>query len=72
MIQPEFIFGTSPLVKIENFYFYIILVIISAFGNALNMHFIHGLAKKIEPLVNIYYSHLGFIVLSSMLCNFGP
>ncbi len=47
MIQPEFIFGATSSKKIENYYFYIFLVILSAFGNALNMHFIHGLAKKI-------------------------
>lgn len=47
MIQPEFIFGITSSKKIDNNYFYILLVIISAFGNALNMHFIHGLAKKI-------------------------
>ena len=72
MVQPEFLFGVISTHKIDNYYFYIFLVILSAFGNALNMHFIHGLAKKIEPLVNIYYSHLGFIALSSMLCVFDP
>lgn len=72
MIEPEFIFGATTAKKIDNYYLYIGLIFLSAFGNALNMHFIHGLAKKVEPLVNIYYSHLGFIALSSVLCNFDP
>ena len=36
------------------------------------MHFIHSLAKKIEPLVNIHYSHIGWMITSSVLGNFQP
>lgn len=72
MVQPEFIFGESSAPKIEGYYFYVGLMLMSALGNALNMHFIHGLAKKIEPLVNILYSHIGFITISSVLASMHP
>lgn len=47
-------------------------MILSAFANALNLHFIHGLAKKIDPIVNMHYSHLGMLTASGILCNFSP
>ena len=44
----------------------------SAFFSALNLHFIHGLAKKIDPMVNMHYSHLGLLFVSGVLSNFSP
>ena len=47
-------------------------MLISAFCNALNFHFVHGLAKKIDSMVNMHYSHLGNMFVSGFLCNFSP
>lgn len=45
---------------------------ISAFTYALNLHFVHSLAKKIDPMVNMHYSHLGNLFASGVLCNINP
>ena len=47
-------------------------MLISAFFRAMNMHLIHGLAKKNHPFVTIHYSHIGFFVLNSVMCNVHP
>ena len=47
-------------------------MLISAFCNALNFYFVHGLAKKIDSMVNMHYSHLGNMFVSGFLCNFSP
>ena len=44
----------------------------SAIFRALNMHLIHGLAKKNHPFVTIHYSHIGFFILNSIMCNVHP
>ena len=71
MMQPEFIFGGSAVKRAEDYYVYVGIMMLAALGNAFNMHFIHGLAKKIEPLVNIFYSHLGCAAMSSLLSCVG-
>jgi drug/metabolite transporter (DMT)-like permease len=72
IVEPEFIFGANAATPVANLHFYVMLMIISAFSNALNMHFIHSLAKHIQPQVNMHYSHIGFLITSSLLCNFAP
>ena len=47
-------------------------MLISAFCRAMNMHFIHGLAKKNHPFVTIHYSHVGFLMLNSFMTNIFP
>ena len=72
IVQPEFIFGSQDTPRIDGFYFYIFLMLVSASSNALNLHFVHGLSKSMHPFVNMYYSHVGFLILNSLLCNLKP
>ena len=72
MVQPEFIFGTSSESKGSNYYLFIGVMMCSAFSNALNLHLVHGLAKKVDPVVNMFYSHLGMAIVASFLNNFEP
>lgn len=45
---------------------------VSAFTYALNLHFVHGLSKVVDPMVNMYYSHLGNLIAGGIVCNFSP
>ena len=47
-------------------------MLLSASANALNLHFVHGLSKSIHPFVNMFYSHVGFLILNSLMCNLQP
>ena len=47
-------------------------MLVVIFGHAFNMHFIHILAKKVNPFVNIYYTHMCLIILNSLMCNIYP
>lgn len=47
-------------------------MLISALMSAFNFHYIYGLSKFIHPLVNMIFSHLGFIAISTILTNFQP
>lgn len=47
-------------------------MLISSLASAFNFHYIHGLSKTIHPLVNMLFSHLGFIATSSILSNLEP
>lgn len=68
IIHPEFLFGTgTSQQKTENYYAYVAMMVSAAFLNALNSHFIHGLAKKIDPIVSMLYSNLGSLVLSTAI-----
>lgn len=48
------------------------LMILTAFTSALNYHYIHGLSKTINPIVNMLYSHFGYVITCGILCNFNP
>ena len=52
--------------------YYIGLVLVAAFMFALNMHYIHSLAKVIHPYVNAHYSHFGFLLINGVMCNLSP
>ena len=45
-------------------------MILSAFANALNSHLVHGLAKKVDPFINIHYSHLVTLVFGGVINTF--
>jgi len=47
-------------------------MLLSASANALNLHFVHGLSKSIHPFVNMFYSHVGFLIINSFMCNLYP
>jgi hypothetical protein len=47
-------------------------MIFAAFGNALNLHLIHGLAKKVDQMMNVHTTHLGLIIVSGLMCNTAP
>lgn len=70
MVQPEFIFGNSSESKGSDYYLFTAVMICSAFANALNLHFVHGLAKLVDPIVNMFYSHLGLTIFGGVLNNF--
>ena len=38
----------------------------------MNMHYIHGLAKKVHPFVNAHYSHISFLFINSVLSILHP
>lgn len=71
ILQPEFLFASHEE-KIPRYSLYVLLMVISALACAFNFHYIHGLAKNIHPMVNMIYSHMGFILMSSILCNIQP
>jgi len=72
MIQPEFLFGAHSTPTTEGYYLFVGLMVLSALANAVNLHLIHGLSKTIDPMVNMHYTHLGMLLLSSVLTNFAP
>ena len=43
---------------------------VSAITNALNLHFVHKLAKRIHPFVNAHYSHFAFLGINATLSQF--
>lgn len=47
-------------------------MLFSAVANALNMHFIYLLAKRLDPAINIFYSYLGFLASSGLLSAHYP
>lgn len=47
-------------------------MICSAFGNAINLHMIHSLAKKVDQMMNVHYSHVGIIMVIGIVCNMAP
>ena len=47
-------------------------MVFAAVFHAFNLHFIHGLSKKVNAFVNMHYSHMGFIAVSGVLCNLVP
>jgi hypothetical protein len=47
-------------------------MIFAAFGHALNLHLIHGSAKKVDQMLNVHYSHTGNIIFSGIICNMAP
>jgi hypothetical protein len=47
-------------------------MLFAAIANALNMHFVYLLAKKLDPAVNIFYSYLGFMASSGLLSAHYP
>ena len=47
-------------------------MILAAFGNAINLHMIHGLAKKVDQMMNVHYSHVGILIISGVMCNTAP
>ena len=47
-------------------------MLIVALGHALNMHVIHGLAKVVNPFVNIFYTHVCLLIINSLMCNIHP
>jgi hypothetical protein len=47
-------------------------MLFAAFGNAMNKLYTHTLAKRVSPTVNVQYSHIGFLVIGGLLCNFKP
>ena len=48
------------------------MTLVVAFGHAMNMHYIHSLAKKVNPFVNMWYSHIGFLFANSLMSNIYP
>jgi len=47
-------------------------MIVSAFTNALNLHFIHKLAKKVDPFINVHYSQFIMVLIVGVIANFTP
>ena len=47
-------------------------MICAAFGNAINLHMIHSLAKKVDQMMNVHYSHVGTIMVIGIVCNMAP
>ena len=47
-------------------------MLIAALAHAMNMHYIHALAKKVHTFVNVHYSHIGFLVVNSLLSMVFP
>ena len=72
VLQPEFIFGMGKMREIEDYYFYVGLMVFAALSHAFNLHFIHGLSGRVNVFVNMHYSHMGFMVASGLLCNWVP
>lgn len=56
----------------DNYVFYVFLMISAAFGNALNLHMIHGQAKKVDQMMNVHYTHVGILIFSGIVCNTAP
>lgn len=69
IIQPSFLFGKNSA-QIDYFAGLVLLMLMAAFGNAMNKLYTHMLAKKVSPAVNVQYSHIGFLMLGGLLCNF--
>ena len=47
-------------------------MLVAALAHALNMHYIHVLSKKVHTFVNVHYSHIGFLVVNSLISNIIP
>lgn len=45
-------------------------MLLAAFGTAMNKMYIYLLSKNVSPVVNMQYSHLGFLIMGAILCNF--
>jgi drug/metabolite transporter (DMT)-like permease len=71
IVQPDFIFGKKEAEAAPEF-IYILLMMVVAFGHAMNMHYVHGLSKFVSPFVNINFSHCGNLVVSTLMCNINP
>ena len=71
IIRPSFLFGQSDgSQSFSNYDLFILLMLVAAFGSAMNKLYIHLLSKRVEATVNIQYSHIGFLFMSGMLINF--
>jgi drug/metabolite transporter (DMT)-like permease len=74
VVQPEFMFAEkefSPKLDGKHAMFIGLMLLVSLF-HGVNMHFIHHLAKRIHPFLNIYYYHLGLLLSNGILCNLYP
>ena len=47
-------------------------MVASAFLFAFNLHLVHVLAKKMHVFINVHYSHILFLFLNGILCQFSP
>ena len=47
-------------------------MLLVAVFQAINSYLIHSLAKVLNSFVNIYYTHLAFIAINSLMVNFYP
>jgi drug/metabolite transporter (DMT)-like permease len=56
--------------KVKHEFCYITLMVSAALFNALNVHFIHGLSKKVHPSVNMFYSNVGSLAINTVILLF--
>jgi hypothetical protein len=69
MVRPEYILSDTTNTKGSQYCVFIGVMLCSAFANPLNLHFVHGLGKLVDPIVNMFYSHLGLTLVGSLLNN---
>lgn len=43
------------------------MMIFAALFNSLNVHFIHGLSRRIHPLVSMFYNQLGSLTINTVI-----